>query len=187
MAGKPADTTETWPAIVRYDGVFDWDGLYKSIINYLRRQNYWFYEKVYKSKPWSPIGTELVLKWEAHRKLDEYYQYQLIFEWHFMDFHYVDVIREGKKVTLTKAYFWVDIRGSIVTDWQGMESSESAGTVTKFLGKFFRKHVDDREWLYNYLYPLYDEVMDVQKFIQDYIHFESTRTGKMVATATTLH
>ena len=101
--GTPADSYETWPTIIRYDGVFDWDGMYKVIIEYLRRNNYWFYEKLYKSKPWSPIGTELVLKWEAKRKLDEYYMYELSFEWHFMDFHHVDVIREGKKLTLTKA------------------------------------------------------------------------------------
>ena len=34
--GKPADEFETWPAVVRYDGVFDWDGLYKTLIEYLR-------------------------------------------------------------------------------------------------------------------------------------------------------
>ena len=176
--------TETWPAIVRFDGVFDWDGLYKGLIQYLRRQNYWFYEKVYKSKPWSPIGTELVLKWEAERKLDEYYKYKLKFEWHLMDFHHVDVIRDGKKLTLTKAYFYVDIRGILVQDWQEFEGAKNAGAITKFLGKFFRTHVGDREWLYEYLYPLYDEVMDVQKFIQDYVHFESTRTGKAGVPAT---
>lgn len=182
MGGKPASEEETWPAIVRYDGVFDWDGLYKDLIAHLKRQNYWFYEKLHKHKPWSPTGTELVLKWEATRKLDEYYQYKLKFEWHFMDFQHVDVIRDGKKLTLTKSYFYVDIRGILIQDWQGLESGHDAGPVTKFLGKFFRKHVGDREWLYDYLYPLYDEVMGVQKFIQDYVHFESTRTGKTEST-----
>lgn len=177
---------KTWPAIVRFDGVFDWDGLYKAIVQYLRRQNYWFYERLYKSKPWSPIGTELVLRWTAERKLDEYYKYNLEFEWHLMDFHKVDVIRDGAKITLTKAYFWVEIRGVLVSDWQEFEGAKDAGAVTKFFGKFFRKHVADREWLYDYLYPLYDEVMDVQKFIQDYVHFESSRLGKTLATTATV-
>jgi hypothetical protein len=179
--GTSAADVETWPAIVRYDGVFDWDGLYKGLVEYLRRNNYWFYEKLYKSKPWSPIGTELVLKWEADRKLNEYYLYRLKFEWHFMDFHHVDVIRDGKKVTLTKSYFYVDIRGVVIQDWQGLEKGHGGhepSTITKFLGKFVRNHVIDREFVYDYIYPLYDEVMEVQKFIQEYIHFESTRTSK---------
>lgn len=175
--GTPAQEFETWPTVVRYDGVFDWDGLYKAIIEYLRRHNYWFYEKLYKSKPWSPVGTELVLKWEAERKLDEYYLYRLTFEWHFMDFHHVDVIRESQKVTLTKAYFWVTIRGVGVQDWQGFEKDRSS-KMTKFVGKFFRKNVIDREFVYDYWYPLFDEVAAVQQLIQNFIHMEASRTEK---------
>jgi hypothetical protein len=180
--GDEVDSDETWPAIVRYDGVFDWDGMYQTIIEYLRRNNYWFYEKLYKSKPWSPTGTELVLKWEATRKLDEYYQYQLNFEWHFMDFHHVDIIRDGKKRTLTKAYWWVTIRGKVNYDWQGLETKDArsgGGKMTAVLGKFFRKHIIDREALHDYIYPLFDEVMGVQKLIQDYVHMESSRTEKI--------
>jgi hypothetical protein len=178
MAGKPANSDETWPVIVRYDGVFDWDGMYKTIIEYLRRNNYLFYETLYKSKPWSSTGTELVLKWEAKRKLDEYYQYELKFEWHFMDFHHVDIIQNGKKVTLTKAYWWVTIRGKVIQDWQGLESSGGKGL--SMLGKFFRQHIIDREYVYDYIYPLFGEVMDLQKLIQDYVHMESSRTEKSI-------
>ena len=178
VGGTPADTYETWPAIVRYDGVFDWDGMYKIIIDYLRRNNYWFYETLYKSKPWSPIGTELILKWRGERKLDEYYKYELNFEWHFMDFHKVDVIRDGKKLTLTKAFFWVTIRGKIIQDWQGLENT--GGKWLKGIGKFFRRQVVDREYAFDYIYPLYDEVMDVQKLIQDNVHMESSRTEKII-------
>jgi hypothetical protein len=174
---SPAESYTTWPATVRYDGVFDFDGLYKTIIEHLRKRNYWFYETLYKHKPWSPLGDELVLKWRAERKLDEYYHYTIEFEWHFLDFHHVEVIREGKKVMLTKAYFWVNIRGKADADWQGFEK-EATGTFTTKLGKFFRKHVVDREYLYDYIYPLFDEVMELQELIQGFCNMEATRYNK---------
>jgi hypothetical protein len=174
---EPSSKYETWPATVRYDGVFDFDGLYKAIIDYLRRHNYWFYEKLYKHKPWSPLGTELILRWEAERKLDEYNMYRIKFEWHFMDFHHVEVIREGKKVQLTKAYFWVNITGEEIQDWQAFETKEHH-KFTQILGKFFRKQVIDREHVYDYIYPLYGEVMEIQNLIQNYIHTEASRIEK---------
>lgn len=176
---NPADSYTTWPATVRYDGVFDFDGLYKTIIEHLRRHNYWFYERLYKHKPWSPIGDELVLKWEAERKLDEYYHYSIEFEWHFMDFHHVEVIREGKKVTLTKAYFWVNIRGKADIDWQGFEKN-SKDAFTKKLSSFFRKKIVDREWAYDYIYPLFDEVQELSNLIQGFCNMEATRNDKYV-------
>jgi len=177
---RPADTTETWPATVRYDGVFDFDGLYKTIIEFLRRHNYWFYETLYKHKPWSPIGDELVLKWRAERKLDEYYHYTIEFEWHFMDFHHVEVIREGKKVMLTKAYFWVNIRGRADADWQGFEThaDDEGHSFTKRLGEFMRKKVVDREYLYDYIYPIFDDVQELAKLIQNFCNMEATRYEK---------
>lgn len=177
MAGDGADKFETWPANVRYDGVFDFDGLYTTIVEYLRHHNYWFYETLYKHKPWSPLGTELVMKWRAERKLDEYYIYALNFEWHFMDFHHVEVIRDGKKVQLTKAYFYVIIRGEAIADWQGFEDSNHGGFV-KRLGQFFRSKIIDREILYDYIYPLFDEVTSVQQIIQDFCNMEASRYVK---------
>lgn len=173
----PSEKYTTWPATVRYDGVFDFDGMYQAIVDHLRRHNYWFYETLYKRKPWSPMGTELILKWRAERKLDEYYHYTIEFEWHFMDFHHVEVIREGKKVTLTKAYFWVNIRGTAAADWQALET-KSGNAFTKQLGKFFRNHVVDREYLYEYIYPLFDEVQDLADMIKTFCNMEVTRTGK---------
>ena len=174
---KAADMIETWPAVVRYDGVFDFDGLYKELIEHLRRHNYWFYETLYKHKPWSPLGTELTLKWTAERKLDEYYLNKITFEWHFMDFHHVEVIREGKKVELTKAYFWVVIRGEATADWQGFES-KSEKKFTKFISKLFREKVIDREFVYDYYYPLMDEIMEIQQIIQQFVNMEASRMDK---------
>jgi hypothetical protein len=181
MAAEPPEPPiETWPAIVRYDGVFDFDGLYKMIIEHLRRHNYWFYETLYKHKPWSPMGTELVLKWYGERKLDEYYMYRVEFEWHFMDFHHVEVLRDGKKMTLTKAYFWVSIRGKLLLDWQGLENGAhgESGKFTKLFGKFFRTNVIDREKIYDYFYPLFDEVNEIQALILNFVQMESTRMEK---------
>lgn len=175
---KEAEEYTTWPATVRYDGVFDFDGLYKILIDHLRRHNYWFYEELYKHKPWSPLGTELVLKWKAERKLDEYYMYIIKFEWHFMDFHHVEVIRDGKKMQLTKSYFWVNIRGQAIADWQGFETKSKAGGFTRRLSQFFRKYVIDREYLYDYIYPLFDEVMELQNIIQQFINMEAARYEK---------
>jgi hypothetical protein len=172
----PERRMNTWPAIVRYDGVFDFDGMYRTIIEHLRRQNYWFYEDIYKHKPWSPIGTELIMRWHAERKLNEYYMYRLEFDWRFADFHHVEIIRDGKKLTLTKAYFWVTIRGSVLQDWQGLE--DEGGKFTKRVGQFFRKQVIDREALYDYFYPLFDEVNTVQQMIQTFVNMEAARVEK---------
>ncbi len=177
MADKePAEKYETWPATVRYDGVFDFDGMYKEIIAYLRRHNYWFYETLYKHKPWSPIGTELVLKWRAERKLDEYYHYTINLEWHLMDLHTVEVIRQGKKVTLSKCYFWVNITGVAAADWQALE--REGGWQTQVIGKFFRNKVADREYIYDYVYPLHGEVMELQQIIQHWTNMEASRVEK---------
>ena len=68
--------------ILRYRGLFDFDGLYNMMAEYMKANRYWFHEYKYKHKVPSPLGAEQEIFWRGEKKVTDYIQYQI-----YLDFH----------------------------------------------------------------------------------------------------
>jgi len=104
---------------IKYEGVFDMDGLYRFMREWLEYRRFRFLEKSYKSKVPTPLGSEVELSWDAWRKESEFMRYWVTVYFHFWDLEEVEVIREGRKVKMHKARFEIVFGGKLELDYQG--------------------------------------------------------------------
>ncbi len=119
--------------IMRWQGVFDYDGLYKFIQSWLANRHYEFHEKAYKRKP-AELGEEVELSWFAEKKVTGYVMNRFDVEMHFWDLN--DTEMDGKK--MTEGRFWINMSAKLVLDY------EQKWGKTRFyhdLREFFHKHI----------------------------------------------
>ncbi|MCK5643744.1 MAG: hypothetical protein KAJ19_23285 [Gammaproteobacteria bacterium] len=117
---------------LRFEGVFDLEGLYSFMRGWFTSRKYIFIEKGYKYKVPSPLGAESEIAWQAWRKIDDQVKYHISIDFHFWDLKQVEVIKDGVKQKLYNARFFIDFQGKVEVDYQ----NQFEGTpFKKFLGK----------------------------------------------------
>ena len=121
--------------ILRYEGVFDWEGLYSMITRWFYERNFDFEEKMYKDKT-----PEIEVKWEFERKASGYVKYVINIEFHFWDFQKVEVMKDGKKKKMDKAKLQMTLTPSILTDYEkNFEKSSFTKKLENLLNKTILK------------------------------------------------
>ena len=103
---------------LRYEGIFDWDGLYAAIVDWAKMNSYKWVEKSFKHKVPSPEGAEEEIEWILETKATEYLKYSInltVHTWNMMD---VDVDVNGKKKKLTSTKLYIILEPTLSYDWQ---------------------------------------------------------------------
>ena len=80
------------PATIKFKGLYDLDGLYKFIANWLRQRRYEVHETMYKSKP-----PELEIRMYGERKHTGFVMWVLTIYYHSWGEYDVDVVINSKK------------------------------------------------------------------------------------------
>jgi len=124
---------------IRYQGLFDFEGLYQAAVAWAKTHRYWFHEDTYKHKVPTPYGAEQEMWWKMEAKVTEFYKYYINVRIHLWEMTEVEVVKEGKKKTLTNARLQIDISGAVEADWQ-----------KKFEGSRFKKML--KNILLNYIW-----------------------------------
>jgi len=106
------------PLSVRYQGLFDFEGLYQIAVDWAKTHRYWFHEDTYKHKVPSPYGAEQEMWWWMEAKVTEFWKYHIDIKIHLWEMTEVEVVKDGKKKTLTNARIQVDIKAKVIADWQ---------------------------------------------------------------------
>lgn len=150
---------------LKYQGTFDFDGLYKLLAKWFIDRKYDFYEQLYKDKP-----PELEIEWVAERKLDEFYKYKIRMYFHLFDIKIVEAIKDGKKKKLMFTRMVIEFDPSVIVDYQD-RWSESAFTQ-KLLG-IYLKHIIRRELQLKIADPLWYIVYRLQNVIKEYLDMET--------------
>lgn len=103
--------------VVRYNGIFDLDKLYRSVYEWIINEGYYFEERQYKHKVPTAAGAEQHMKWQGWRKINEYVVYHInlyFIQWHMKE---IEVVKDGKKTKLTKAMLQIEITGAVELDY----------------------------------------------------------------------
>ena len=126
-------------SIIRYSGLFDFDGLYSSIIDWCKNQGFMWHEMDYKHKVPGPEGAEQEWVWKMDKTVNDYIQFNYSLKVHMWDMQEVEVEINGKKKTLTKGriYMWID--GTMTDDWQ---KRFKGGKFREWMGKMYSKAKD---------------------------------------------
>jgi hypothetical protein len=157
--------------ILYYNGLFDFDGLYSAIIDWVKNQGFMWHEIDYKHKVPSPKGAEQELKWEITKNVNNFVRYYALFTVHIWDMLEVEVESEGKKKSLTNARMYIWIEGKVVFDWQ--KKFQDAGRVGRKMGEWYVK-IMDRDFS-NYLDQFYYRLWDLHAIIKTYFDLQSKK------------
>jgi len=156
--------------IIRYTGIFDFEGLYKAMVGYLKARRYWFHEDTYKHKPGGPFGKELEIKWIADKNVTEFYQHIITVFFHIWDLTDVEVIKNGKKTKMQKARMEIHIDSDLIVEYQDKWAKNK---FTKALLDFYSKYIIKREIESIWWDTTYYRTFKFQSFIKNYLNMQT--------------
>jgi len=138
------------PTWLKYKGVFDFEGLYRLMVRWLKERKFEFYETLHKAKP-----PELELVWRAERRKTGYIMEVIDIYFHLWDAFDVEVIQDGKKKILTKARMSVSLTPRIITAYGDIFGSKRWNTeIERRMMSLFNKYIIKQD-----LDQMYDDVL----------------------------
>jgi len=169
----PIPIIRTPPLIIRYKGVFDYEGMYKMMHAWLINKRYLFHENKYKDKVATPFGNEIEIAWTAEKKVTEFIKEIIKIEFHLWDHSEVEVIKDGRKVKMSKTRMEIKFFADMELDYMKKFNGESASPFVKELGKFYVEHVIYWDWRIRYANSLEYAVYDLHAKVKKYLNMES--------------
>ncbi|HLC74881.1 MAG TPA: hypothetical protein VJH88_03420 [Candidatus Nanoarchaeia archaeon] len=162
---------ESIPAgVIRFQGLFDWGGLYYHIADWFKRYRYFLFEEMYKHKVPSPFGAEQELYWYGDKEVNEWVRFRIHLDFHLWDMTEVEVIKDGKKKLLTNARIEIKIRGDLIFDWQHkFEKSK----FTRMLRDLYLGYVWRRETSSVYGDMIYYRMLNLHAYIKKYLDLQT--------------
>ena len=155
--------------VIRYKGLFDFDGLYNLIAAWMKARGYWFQEKVYKHKVPLPTGAEQEISFTGSKDITEFYRHNMALDFHLWDMTEVEVEVKGVKKTLTSARMEIIITGDLEVDYQGrFEKKKFLQELRNFLMKYIIKeemegvYADELRYRLYKLHTAIKEYLDMQ-------------------------
>lgn len=131
---------------VKHKGIFDYKELYRFCYSWLIDKEYLVKEKEYTEKI-HPTGKEVVIEWEATRKISDYFRFFFKIKWRIMNMKDAEVEIEGVKATLNKGEPEIKLTAILEKDYE--HRWENSGFL-KFLRGLYDKYlirgrIDDYE------------------------------------------
>ena len=156
--------------IVRYSGIYDYEGLIVLIVTWLKQRKFWFKESTVKHKVPSPLGAEEERKFEAERKVDGYRKEVINIYFHLWEMINLEVMDKGKKKLLTQARMEIRLSGSVILDYQNKwEKSELHLKIRDFI----HAHIYTRKVLDAYCDDLYYRIVKLHNLIKEYLGMQT--------------
>lgn len=136
--------------IIKYNGVFDFDKLYKGMHDWFVMHRYDFQEKE-QTRKGKDLGAFMELEWAGERRVDEYAKFSITV--HF-------IIEEMERVeNLDKGKLLIELAASLILDYKNSWQSNS---FKKFLFNIYNKYIIKEKIKKYYFGKLYAEVTDLQ-------------------------
>lgn len=120
---------------LRYEGEFDYQGLYELISTFFRTRNYDFFETNLKEKDATPAGREILMKFKPEKNVTEYIKYIYKIEWKCVDAH-----STADNMMHARMHLYVDQK--VEFDWQ--EYGKNLSKLSKFYQDYIvKKEIDE--------------------------------------------
>jgi hypothetical protein len=155
---------------LKFQGIINYEGLFKLIRQWFLDQGYEFHHEVLKHKLPSPAGYEQELKMSGWKKVNEYSKFNIQLYFHVYDIKDVEVIKEGKKTRLKSLRLTLEISPSVDLDYT---KRFGGSRFLQGLQDFFLKYVYKEEISTVMEDQIWYRVLKLQKAIKDYFDFEA--------------
>lgn len=101
----------------KYTGVWDFSEIYRFLYDWFIDHNYKIIEKVYTEKI-KADGKEIEIKWEAKKKISDYFRFLVNADWRILGMTEVDVQRNGAKIKMNKGYIEIKFTAILEKDYE---------------------------------------------------------------------
>jgi len=153
------------PHILKFVGIFDYDGLYKLITNWFIDYGYLMEEGTWKHKVPTPDGAEQEVDFSGWKKINEYIRYWVSVYFKVMDLKDVNIVQDGVKKTMQTGQFTIEFRGQVEKDFPGVVNSKFGEFLQDFWDKYLLKKDMDSVWSDQLYYIVYKLHTDIKEFI----------------------
>jgi hypothetical protein len=132
-----AQKKEIYKQKLKQTGYWNYDGLYKMTYNWLKDAGYGLSETLYNEKL-QGNGKEIVIKWEAKKKVTDYFARKITLDWHILGLNDAEVEIDGKKIKTNKGELEIAFRGIIIKDYEERWEDKP---LWKFLRGIYEKYI----------------------------------------------
>lgn len=98
-------------------GHWNYEDVYNMLFNWIKDHGYALSENNYKEKL-SSAGKEIIIGWEAKKKITDYFLYQIELDWHILTMKDAEVEIDGKKTKTNKGELEIVFKGTIIKDYE---------------------------------------------------------------------
>jgi hypothetical protein len=121
---------------VKKKGYWEFKGLYEFCYLWFKDRDYKLEEKEYTEKDTGK--KEVQIKWEAKKKVSDYFQNKIVLKWHILQLEDVEIERGGKKIKTNKGDLKLDLKVDLISDYEGRWEDKA---FNKFLRGLYDKFV----------------------------------------------
>ena len=132
-----AEKKEVYKQKIKQTGYWNYKDLYNFCFNWLKDEGYKLKEKEYTEKITS-FGKEIILKWEASKKITDYFKHVIEVKWHILGMKDAEVEQEGKKIATNKGEVGIEIKATLVRDYENRWEDRP---FYKFLRGVYEKYI----------------------------------------------
>lgn len=155
---------------IRYQGLFDFEGLYQAAVDWCKAHRYHFHEDSYKHKVPSPLGAEQEMLWTMYANVTEFFRFDITINVHTWEMTEVEVIKDGKKKILTNARLEIKMKGKVTADWQGRFKE---GALRKMMKTLLTDYIWRREFTSVYADTLYYRLINLNTIFKKYLDMQT--------------
>ena len=152
-----SETINITPGIglsIKYNGVFDFDKLYKEMHEWFVGYQYDFNEKE-QTKKFGDLGAKVEFKWIGNRRIDDYAQFTIEVHTLIEEMNKVEKLDSGK--------LSIEITASLILDYKNKWQSNP---VRNFFFKIYNKFIIKDKLNKYYIEKLYEESTNLQNTIK---------------------
>lgn len=133
-----AEETQVFKGKLKHSGLFDFKELYKFAFNFFKEaKEYGMIEKAYSEKV-GASGKEIEIKWEAMKKVSDYFKIVIGIDWRILGFTNVEAKRDGETIKTNKGDIEIAIGGKLIRDY---ENKWETSPIIKFMRSVYDKYI----------------------------------------------
>lgn len=155
----------------KFEGIFDFKETYNFVDRWLKDYGYvLIQEKNYVEKI-KPEGKDVEIKWEAKKKISDYFRFFLKLDWLITGMTNVETERNGVKIKANKGRIEIKITGFLEKDY---EHRWEVTSISKFLRGIYDRYII-RSRIESYEYKIIEEVDELVAQTKSYLELEGIR------------
>ena len=155
---------------LKHTGIFDYKEFYRFCYNWLIDKDYFLVEKEYTEKI-QQNGKEVVIKWEARRKISDYFRFFIKADWRILGMKDVEVVKDGNKLTLNKGEAEIKIEATVEKDYEHRWENTS---FYKFLRTMYDRYLI-RSRIEQYEMKIWGEANEFLSQMKSFLALEGNR------------